>query len=81
MDEEEKEEMEERLALKRVKRPDDIQQECRRAGISRQETEEHKNSMSKTLDKNKAKAVFFVPYTVGSTLAKTLRDAEENLRL
>ena len=36
--------------------------------------------MSKTLDKNKAKAVFFVPYTVGSTLAKRLRDAEENLK-
>ena len=30
-------------------------------------------------DKNKTKAVLFVPYTTGSILAKRLREAEENL--
>ena len=80
MDEEELAEEEERMENKRSKKPNE-----------RLEGEEDNKSrgenLGKNLDKNtssssnmnKAKAVLFVPYTVGGTLAKRLRQAEENL--
>jgi hypothetical protein len=77
MDEEEKEEMETRMRAKRSRRP----QEENGVGQEQEEDERKMADKNKTVpvDKNKTKAVLFVPHTVGSTLAKRLREAEENL--
>ena len=78
MDEEEQAELDGRLALKRAKRPPAENQvpggvqEYRRAGLNQREIEENKNTIPKTMDKNKAKAVLFLPYTIGSTLEREL---------
>jgi hypothetical protein len=72
LDEEEEEDMRRRNAAKRAKKP--------REEPGQEETEKiDKNTNLETTDKNKNKAVLFVPYTVGSILAKRLREAEENL--
>ena len=56
---------------KRAKRPqDDTDQE----GV-----EDRDKKKIEPANKNKAKAVLIVPYTMGSVLAKRLRDAEETL--
>ena len=74
MDEEEQEEWDERQALKRAKRPPDQARESNQ----REGAGQGKGTSMK--DKNKAKTVLFVPYTIGSILAKRLREAEEGLK-
>ena len=71
MDEEEQEEMETRTRAKRAKRPPE---EDGYQPDHPGDTEERGRP-----DKNKTRSVLFVPYTVGSLLAKRLREAEENL--
>ena len=64
--------MRQRHVAKRAKKPQEEPGQEEEVGM-REEIDHNK--------KNKNKAVLFVPYTVGSILAKRLREAEENLLL
>jgi hypothetical protein len=66
--------MEEEAGPERAKKPPELtEQEQHQVQLVKAEKTDKMN------DKNKAKAVLFVPYTIGSTLAKRMREAEEKL--
>ena len=64
--------MRSRQQAKRARRPPDTPAQ------TREEDNKDKNTIE-LANKNKTKAVLFVPFTVGSLLAKRLREAEEVL--
>jgi hypothetical protein len=76
-DEEEEEEWREKCNRKQSQKPPDLT-----ANEKRQVQLVPADSKEEMLDqnsKNKTKAVLFVPYTIGSTLVKRMKEAEEKL--